>query len=80
MAIWQIEVDSRDATKNRRDLQRKGFVSANYYSSNGFDVNAIRALALAGKIDALRCVSGRSTRWYYFESQVELARLRGEFH
>ncbi|CUH95735.1 hypothetical protein P22_1815 [Propionispora sp. 2/2-37] len=78
MAIWRIELESRDYDYYRKWLHNRGFVAAGYFSSNGFDVKKMRKLAEAGKVDAMRCVFGKSVRWYYSEAQAELARLRGE--
>jgi hypothetical protein len=78
MAIWRIEMDTRDFEQYRKKLVNRGFIATNYFSANGFDVKKMRKLALAGKIDALRCVVGKSVRWYYHEDQAELARLRRE--
>lgn len=78
MAIWQVQLDSRDYEQYRKWLQNRGFISANYFSLNGFDVKQMRRLAAEGKMDAMRCLIGKSVKWYYFEDQAELAKLRGE--
>ena len=78
MAIWKIEMDSRDFEHYRKRLINRGFVPTNYFSSNGFNLKKMREMALAGKMDAARCLVGKSVRWYYQEDQAELARLRGE--
>lgn len=78
MAIWQIELDNRDVLQYRRRLKSRGFISSNYFSSNGFDLTKMRKLAGEGKIDAVKCTVGQSVRWYYAEDQAELARLKGE--
>lgn len=77
MAIKNIELGSRDSAGYRKILKRGGFLSASYLSVNGFDVSSLRKLALAGKLDAVRCAIGRSIRWYYRERQAENAHLRG---
>lgn len=78
MAIWQVELDTRESTRYRKWLKSRGFVSANYFSSNGFDLTEMRQMVMAGKMDAIRCVIGQSIRWYYPENQAELARLKGD--
>lgn len=78
MAIWQIKLDNRDVVKYRRKLKSRGFISSNYFSSNGFDLKKLRKLADEGKLDAIRCTVGQSVRWYYAEDQAELARLRDQ--
>lgn len=80
MSIWQVQLDSRDVSQYRKKLNLQGFISANYYSYNGFDLKKMRQLALDGKIDAIRCIIGKGTRWYYSEIQAETARLRGELY
>jgi hypothetical protein len=77
MAIKNIEMDRRDSASYRKILKRGGFLSASYLSVNGFDVNRLRKLALAGELDAVRCAIGKSIRWYYRERQAENAHLRG---
>ena len=78
MAIKNIEMDRRDSASYRKILKRGGFLSASYLSVNGFDVTELRKLALAGKLDAVRCAIGKSIRWYYRERQAENAHLRGQ--
>lgn len=80
MAICQVQLDSRDVSQYRKKLNNQGFISANYYSYNGFDLKKMRKLALEGKIDAMCCIIGKSTRWYYCENQAETARLKGELY
>ena len=77
MAIKNIEMDRRDSASYRKMLKRGGFLSASYLSVSGFDVESLKKLALAGKLDAVRCAIGKSTRWYYRENQAENAHLRG---
>lgn len=77
MAIWNIQLDTIDVGKYRKKLKAVGYLSANYFSTNGFDVDEMRRLAQAGKMDARRCVFGKSVRWYYSEDQAELAHSRG---
>ena len=77
MAIKNIEMDRRDSVRYRRILKRGGFLSASYLSVNGFDVNQLRKLAMAGQLDAVRCAIGKSIRWYYRERQAENAHVRG---
>lgn len=76
MAIWQIELDKRDGVQYRKQLKQRGFISANYFSYNGFDLAKMRKLADEGKLDAVKCVTGQAVRWYYSEEQAELARLK----
>ena len=78
MAIKNIEMDRRDSASYRKILKRGGFLSASYVSVNGCDVTELRKLALAGKLDAVRCAIGKSIRWYYRERQAENAHLRGQ--
>ncbi len=78
MAIWRVQLESRDFDHYRKWLKNRGFISAGYFSSNGFDLKMMRKLAVEGKVDAIRCIFGKSVRWYYSEGQAELARLRGE--
>lgn len=78
MAIWQIELDNRDGVQYRKSLKSRGFISSNYFSSNGFDLTKMRKLASEGKLDAVKCIIGQSIRWYYAEDQAELARLKGQ--
>ncbi|HMM19234.1 MAG TPA: hypothetical protein PKA10_00760 [Selenomonadales bacterium] len=80
MAIWRVDMDARDFERYRKELVNRGFVPTSYFSSNGFNTAKMRKLALEGKMDAARCMVGRSIRWYYREDQAELARLRGELH
>ena len=77
MAIKNIEMDRRDSVSYRRILKRGGFLAASYLSVNGFDVNQLRKLAMAGQLDAVRCAIGKSIRWYYRERQAENAHVRG---
>jgi len=77
MAIKTIELDRRDSASYRKILRRGGFLSASYLSGSGFDIDSLKKLALAGKLDAVRCAIGNSTRWYYSENQAEMAHLRG---
>ena len=77
MAIKNIEMDRRDSVSYRRILKRGGFLSASYLSVNGFDVNQLRKLAMAGQLDAVRCAIGKPIRWYYRERQAENAHVRG---
>ena len=77
MAIKNIEMDRRDSASYRKILKQGGFLSASYLSVSGFDIASLKKLALAGKLDAVRCAIGKSTRWYYSEMQAERARLRG---
>jgi uncharacterized protein with NRDE domain len=73
-------MDSRDFEKYRKNLVNRGFIPTNYFSANGFNIRKMRELALAGKMDAMQCIVGHTTRWYYREDQAELARLRGELY
>lgn len=78
MAIWQVELDKRDIDRYRKQLMNRGFVSAHYFSANGFDLDKMRNMAKAGKLDAVRCIMGKTSSWYYAEAQAELAHLKGE--
>lgn len=78
MAIKNLSMDKRDSAYYRNALKKRGFLSASYLSVSGFDAGRMKRLALAGKLDAFRCAIGTSIRWYYSESQAELAHLRGE--
>lgn len=78
MSIWQVELDNRDSERFRKRLINGGFISANYFSANGFNLKKMRKLAAEGKLDAVRCVMGKTVKWYYAEQQAELARLKGE--
>lgn len=78
MAIKSIAMDKRDSVSYRSLLKRGGFISASYLSVSGIDACRLKKLALAGKLDAIRCAIGNSVRWYYRENQAEMAHLRGE--
>ena len=78
MAIRYLEFERRDQDQYRQLLKNRGFISAGYFSSNGFDLKKMRQMALEGRMDAMCCSIGKSIRWYYAEEQAELARLRGE--
>ncbi len=78
MAIWQVELDRRDSERYRKQLLHRGFISASYFSTNGFDVQKMRKMANEGKLDAVRCIIGSSVRWYYAEEQAERAHLAGK--
>lgn len=78
MAIKSIAMDRKDSASYRSLLKRGGFISASYLSVSGFDACRLKKLAQAGKLDAIRCAIGNSVRWYYRETQAELAHLRGE--
>ncbi len=78
MAIKRLEVDREDFFHYRDWMKERGFVSASYFSLNGFDVTKLKKLAEQGKMDAIRCEIGKSVKWYYAENQAELAYLRGE--
>jgi len=80
LAIWRVDMDARDFERYRKELVNRGFVPTSYFSTNGFNTVKMRQLALAGRMDAARCMVGKSIRWYYREDQAELARLRGELH
>ena len=70
MAIWQVELDRRDSERYRKQLLHRGFISASYFSTNGFDVQKMRKMANEGKLDAVRCIIGSSVRWYYAEGDM----------
>ncbi|XER12264.1 hypothetical protein SATMO3_24540 [Sporomusa aerivorans] len=78
MAIWRVQLDVGETNQYRNWLKRRGFSSANYYSANGFSLEKMRKMAMDGKLHAIQCIVGKSVRWYYMESQAELARLRGD--
>lgn len=78
MAIKNLVMDRRDSASYRSILRKKGFLSASYLSTSGFDAVRLKRMALEGKLDAIRCAIGKSIRWYYSENQAELAHLRGE--
>ncbi|CQR72257.1 hypothetical protein SOV_12210 [Sporomusa ovata DSM 2662] len=78
MAIWRVEVDNKEVNRHRKWLNQRGFSSAHYFASNGFSLEKMRQMATEGKLHAVQCAIGKSVRWYYMESQAELARLRGE--
>lgn len=78
MAIKSIAMDKKDSMSYRSLLKRGGFISASYLSVSGIDASSLKKLALAGKLDAIRCAIGNSVRWYYRETQAEMAHLRGE--
>lgn len=78
MAIKSVEMDRKDFEYFRKLLRAKGFVSSNYFSTNGFNLGKMRKMAQDGNMDAVRCAIGKTIRWYYSEQQAELARLRGE--
>ncbi|MDF2569076.1 MAG: hypothetical protein K0R55_680 [Sporomusa sp.] len=78
MAIWKVQLDTREADQHRKWLKQRGFISANYFSSNGFSLDKMRQMAREGKLHAIQCNFGTSVRWYYMESQAELARIKGE--
>lgn len=78
MAIKSIAMDKRDSASYRSLLKKGGFISASYLSVSGIDSARLKKLALAGKLDAVRCAIGSSVRWYYRENQAEMAHLRGE--
>lgn len=76
--IWRVKLDTKEATRYRKWLNQRGFNSAYYFAINGFSLEKMRQLATEGKLHAVQCAIGKSVRWYYMESQAELARLRGE--
>ena len=78
MAIWQVELDTKEANRHRKWLKQRGFNSSNYFASNGFSLEKMRQMAMEGKLHAIQCIFGESVRWYYMESQAELSRLREE--
>ena len=45
---------------------------------NGYDTKKLKAQAMEGKINAIKCQIGNSVKWYYAENQAEIAYLRGE--
>lgn len=76
--IRKLAVDTGDFSYYRGVLKSRGFVSAVYFSSNGYNLKKMKHLAQIGKLNAVRCEIGRSVKWYYAENQAELAYLRGE--
>lgn len=73
-----LDVDRDDFHFYKKWLKSHGFISANYFSVNGYDVKKMKKQALDGKLNAIKCQIGNSVKWYYAEQQAELAYLRGE--
>ncbi len=76
--IRHLKVDRDDFGHYRNWLKSKGFISATYFSVNGYNLRKMRSLAESGKLNAIKCYIGKTVKWYYAESQAELAYLRGE--
>ena len=76
--IKKLTVDSDDFRFYKKWLKERGFISATYFSMNGYDAKKLKKHALDGKINAIKCYIGKSVKWYYAERQAELAYLRGE--
>jgi hypothetical protein len=76
--IRRLRVDRDDFSIYRDWMKSRGFISATYFSVNGFDLKRMKKLAEAGRINAICCFVGKSVKWYYAENQTELAYLRGE--
>lgn len=76
--IRTLAVDSGDFPYYRGYLKNKGFISATYFSVNGYNLKKMQALARQGKLNAIRCRIGQCVKWYYAEEQAEMAYLRGE--
>lgn len=83
--IWEVlqmirtlAVDTGDFSYYRSLLKSSGFISATYFSLNGYNIKKMQHMARQGRLNAVRCEIGRSVKWYYAEHQAELAYLRGE--
>lgn len=76
--IKHLNVDRDEFKLYKEWLKSKGFISATYFSVNGYNLQKMRELAEEGKLNAIRCSIGKTVKWYYEESQAELAYLRGE--
>lgn len=76
--IKRLTVEHDDFARYRNWMKAKGFISANYFSMNGYDTKKLKAQAMEGKINAIKCQIGNSVKWYYAERQAEMAYLRGE--
>lgn len=76
--IKHLAVDREDFPLYKKWMQARGFVSATYFSMNGYDLKKLKGQAEEGKINAIKCNIGKSVKWYYAEQQAELAYLRNE--
>lgn len=76
--IKQLNVDRDDFPFYKKWMKSRGFISATYFSLNGYDVKKLKKQALDGNLNAIKCHIGNSVKWYYAEQQAELAYLRGE--
>lgn len=76
--IRRLAVDRDDFPYYKNWMKERGFISATYFSVNGYDVKKMKAQAEAGKLNAIKCQIGKSVKWYYAEQQAEMAYLRGE--
>lgn len=75
--IQHLRVDRDDFAVYRDWMKSKGFISATYFSVNGFDLKKMKRMAEKGQLNAISCAVGKSVKFYYSESQTELAHLRG---
>ncbi len=75
--IKHLIVDRDDFSVYRDWMKSRGFISATYFSVNGFDLKKMKKLAEDGQLNAISCSVGKSVKLYYSESQTELAHLRG---
>lgn len=76
--IRKLDVDREDFSRYRNWMKLRGFISATYFSVNGYDLKKMKNMAEEGRLNAIRCSIGKSVKWYYAENQAELAYLRGE--
>ena len=76
--IKLLSVDKDDFTFYKKWMKNRGFLSATYFSMNGYDLKKMKVLAQDGSINAIKCNIGNSVKWYYAENQAEIAYLRGE--
>lgn len=75
--IKHLEVDRDDFSVYRDWMKARGFISATYFSVNGFDLKRMKKLAETEELNAISCAVGKSVKFYYSERQTELAHLRG---
>lgn len=75
--IKHLAVDRDDFSVYRDWLKSHGFISATYFSVNGFDLKRMKKMAESGELNAISCAVGKSVKFYYSEQQTELAHLRG---
>ena len=75
--IKTLSVDREEFSVYRNWMKSRGFISATYFSNNGYDTKKMKTMAKEGKLSAIRCSIGKSVKWYYAEQQAELAYLKG---